>query len=102
MNDSLFFIFILLFFEIQRYMKIPDFQVRDMKKKLFYMRKNIRYPTFWNAPEPTDITISLQDIGINGKCEVRNLWTGETSTATDGTLPVSLRPHACALFTCKN
>ncbi|MDR1381572.1 MAG: glycoside hydrolase family 27 protein [Tannerella sp.] len=64
-----------------------------------------RYLAVFNTsdrPEPADITINLQDIGIKGKCEVHNLWTGETSTATDGTLAVSLRPHACALFTCKN
>ena len=52
-------------------------------------------------PEPMEIQVPLKDIGIDAKCEVINLWTGESLGEADKVLSVELRPHACGLFICK-
>ena len=51
-----------------------------------------------DSPEPTEIRVDLQRIGINGKCGVKNLWTGESASISDGRFSVALRPHACGLY----
>ncbi|MDR0574350.1 MAG: hypothetical protein LBG96_10035 [Tannerella sp.] len=49
-------------------------------------------------PAPTTIQVDLQSVGINGKCTVKNLWTGETTDISGETFSVNLRPHACGLY----
>ena len=63
-----------------------------------------RYIALFNIsdnPEPMEIQVSLNDIGIDTGCEVINLWTGESLGEIDKILSVKLRPHACGLFVCK-
>ena len=63
-----------------------------------------RYVALFNIsdhPEPAEIQVSLKDIGMDAKCEVINLWTGESLGEIDKILSVELRPHACGLFVCK-
>jgi len=63
-----------------------------------------RYVALFNIsdnPEPLEIQVSLKDIGMDTKCEVINLWTGESLGVIDEVLSVKLRPHGCGVFVCK-
>jgi DUF1680 family protein len=62
-----------------------------------------RYLAVFNIsdnPEPMDVQVSLQSIGVGGKCAAKNTWTGEPVDVTGGVLSVALRPHESRLFTC--
>jgi hypothetical protein len=49
-------------------------------------------------PEPMKIQFNVKELGIAEPGEVVNLWTGETSNVSGEIFSVTLRPHACGLF----
>jgi hypothetical protein len=53
-------------------------------------------------PEPMDIPVDLQSIGISEKCTVKNMWTDESTDFTGKVFSVTLRPHECQLFVFKD
>jgi hypothetical protein len=83
-------------------------QIFQQDGKLAITSKNAKngniYLAIFNIsdnPEHAEITVNLPDIGISQKCELSNLWTGESLGAIEQALSVKLPPHACKLFVCK-
>jgi hypothetical protein len=59
-----------------------------------------RYLAVFNIsdnPDPLKIQVSLKDLGIDKKCRVTNLWTGESPEFANE-VSVRLRPHASGLY----
>jgi hypothetical protein len=48
--------------------------------------------------EPMNIQVDLRDAGIDKKGVVTNMWTGETVGEFNDVFSVTLKPHACGLF----
>jgi hypothetical protein len=63
-----------------------------------------RYLAIFNIsdrPELAELQVKLRDIGISGKCTVKNLWTGESTDFTGETFSVALQPHESRLLVFK-
>lgn len=50
------------------------------------------------AAQPARISVSLIDMGITGKCQVKNLWTHEDMGIVDGSLSPKVNSHGAAIF----
>ena len=48
--------------------------------------------------EPQEITVSLSEIGLNGKCRGRNLWKQEDLGVISGELVLHIPRHGAQLF----
>ena len=48
--------------------------------------------------KPMKVGVELAKIGINGKCKITNLWTGEKLGKFNGSFEQELKPHACGLY----
>jgi len=44
------------------------------------------------------ISVALSDLGLNGDCEVTELWSGKNVGKTSNTFAPTLKPHACGLY----
>jgi hypothetical protein len=53
-------------------------------------------------PEPMNLRVDLQHIGISGRCTVKNMWTGEIADFEGETFSVVLRPHESRLVCIQN
>jgi hypothetical protein len=53
-------------------------------------------------PEPMNLRVDLQHIGISGRCIVKNMWTGEIANFDGETFSVALRPHESRLVCIQN
>ena len=49
-------------------------------------------------PEPSRITLSLNEIGLKGNCRVRNLWKKENLSVMKGELETAVPRHGAQLF----
>ncbi|NLA49571.1 MAG: alpha-galactosidase, partial [Bacteroidales bacterium] len=60
-----------------------------------------RYLAVFNIsdnPDPLEIEVSLKDLGIEKKCKVTNMWTGESLGFANQAFSVKLRPHSSGLY----
>ena len=48
--------------------------------------------------KPMKVGVELAKIGINGKCKITNLWTGEKLGKFSGSFEQELKKHACGLY----
>jgi hypothetical protein len=47
---------------------------------------------------PTEISVKLKDLGLNGDVKAMNMWTGERLGAVSGDFVQTLPPHASGLY----
>jgi hypothetical protein len=48
--------------------------------------------------EKLNIGVELSSLGIEGKCTVQNMWTGEEQGIFEGNFNLDFAPHSCGLF----
>ena len=65
-------------------------------------KTNERYLAVFNtSEEEKTIEVDLKDIGITKKCKVKNLWTNNQFSLSEGTVKVKLKPHESNLLMVK-
>ena len=50
------------------------------------------------SDEPQTVEATLSDLGLKGRKQLTDLWTGETARTGKETVSALLQPHACALY----
>ncbi len=53
---------------------------------------------FNRAPDPKSITLKLSDVGFGANAKLRDLWTGKSVTATNGSYTVQIPKHGAILL----
>jgi alpha-galactosidase len=53
---------------------------------------------FNRAPDPKSITLKLSDVGFGANAKLRDLWTGKSVTATNGSYTVQIPKHGAVLL----
>jgi alpha-galactosidase len=53
---------------------------------------------FNRAPEPKSITLKLSDVGFSANAKMRDLWTGKSVSATNGSYTVQIPKHGAVLL----
>lgn len=51
-----------------------------------------------NGTETQQVSVSLGDLGLTGKCRVKELWGSHETIVAEKEIMVSIRPHASLLF----
>jgi len=59
-----------------------------------------RYLALFNIgdKETATVSVDLKELGFSGKYKVKELWTGETSKASDTNFSQQLKPHSSKVF----
>jgi hypothetical protein len=51
-----------------------------------------------DGAEPVEVSVSLNDLGLDKGCMVLDLWTGESIAVASPDFTQSLKPHECGLY----
>jgi hypothetical protein len=61
-----------------------------------------KYVALFNAApapaQPAEISVPLAEIGLSGRCQIRDLWTHKDLGAVDTALQATINPHGAGLY----